>query len=304
MNKLFGLFLLALACWAPNVANAAACFWVGGTGNINDTTKWSNATGGSASTCAAAGGWPNSGADTATFDASSGGGTITRNVNWTVGTLTMNLFTGTLGNSGDTASVDIGNLANTGAGTRTLNLGASTWTVGNTGGGSGWNQNGATNLTFNANTSTVRSIAGVAQNQTVTMNLGTFTYNVVTLQGTAVGGATSMQGSSPTIGTFNIQAPNYLIFSNATNWTVTGSLVFSGGGVNAWTGFATTAPNNSVTLTLSGGGATCNYCSFRDVTAVTNGITATNSIDYGRASNITITPPSLSGGGGGRIIGG
>lgn len=299
-SKLFALALLAGTVLASPTAQAATCFWFGGTGNINDTSKWFAATNGGGGACAAAGGWPNSASDSGTFDGNSGGGTITRNVNWTVGTINVSAFTGTFGNSGDTASVDLLTWTNTGSGVRTVNLGASTWTVGAAGGaGSGWNQTGATNLTFNANTSTVRTVAGVNLNQNISLNLGTFTYNVVTIQAAAVGGALAMNTGNPTIATFNIQAPNYIFINNGNNITVTGSLVFSGGGVNAWTGFATTAPNNSATFTLSGGPATCDYCSFRDMTAVTNAITATNSINYGRATNISITPPSPSGGGSG-----
>jgi hypothetical protein len=299
MNKLFGLFLLALAFLAPASAEAATCFWFGGTNNLNNTGSWFAATGGTGGACAAAGGWPNSTSDTATFDASSGTGTITRNVAWTIGTLNFSTATGgiVLGNSGDTATVDVNTLIANGSGTRTLNLGASTWTT------ASWSVTGATNLTLNANTSTLRSFAAT-QNNFNSMNMGAFTYNVVTLQASAVGGAVGINTGNVTIGTLNIQAPNYIYIQNGNNITVTGSLVFSGGGPNAWTGFATTAPTNSATFTLSGGPATCNYCSFRDITSATNGITATNSIDYGRATNITITPPSASGSCPGRIIGG
>lgn len=60
-------------------------------------SSWFAATNGGGGACTAAGGWPNSSTDNATFDANSGGGTITRNVNWTVGLLNPQAFTGTLG---------------------------------------------------------------------------------------------------------------------------------------------------------------------------------------------------------------
>ncbi len=301
-SKLFALALLAGTVLASPTAQAASCFWFGGTGNINDTSKWFAATNGGGGACAAAGGWPNSASDNATFDGNSGGGTITRNVNWSISTLNVSAFTGTFGNSGDTASVDVLTWTNSGSGVRTVNLGASTWTVGAAGGaGTGWNQNGATNLTFDPNTSTVRTV-GVNANAAVGLNLGSFSYNVVTIKASAVGGGIQANMANPTIATLNIAAPNYIFINNGNNITVTGSLNFSGGGANAWTGFATTAPNNSATFTLSGGPATCDYCSFRDITAVTNAITATNSINYGRATNISITPPSFSGGSGGNSI--
>lgn len=292
------LFILAALAYAAlaGPVEAATCYWVGGTGNIDDVTKWSNASGGSGSTCASVGGWPNASTEIGNFDANSGGGTITRNVNWTIGTLNISAFTGTFGNAGDTASVTVNTFTNNGSGVRTVNLGAGTWSVAVT-----WAQTGATNLTFNPNTSTVQTV-GPAANAAVNFNLGTFNYNIVTLQAAAVGGAIQMTGS-PTMAAWNIQAPNYIRLQNGSNITITGSLTFSGGGSNAWTGMDTAAFANSATLTLRGGAATCNYCSFRDITAATNSITATNSINYGRATNISITPPS-AGSCPGRVIGG
>jgi hypothetical protein len=298
MNKLLGLFLLALAFLAPGVANAAACFWFGGTGNINDTSKWFLATGGTGGACTAAGGWPNSSSDNATFDGASGGGTITRNVAWTVSQLTIGAFTGTFGNTTDSAAVNVTfNFNNSGSGTRTINLGSSTWTVTN------WLVSGATNLTQVPGTSTV-VISGATSGNQSNFNPGTFSLNNVTFAASSVGGAISMNTGNVTFANLTINAPNYIWVNNGANITVSTALTFSGGGPNAWTGFATTAPSNNFTFTLSGGAATCNYCSFRDTTAATNGITATNSIDYGHNTNFTITPPSAGGSCPGRIIGG
>jgi hypothetical protein len=113
MNKLLGLFLLALAFLAPSQASAVTCFFFSSApgGNINDTSKWFLGTGGA---CTASGGWPNFPADTGTF-ASSGGGTTTRNVNWTIGTLNISAFTGTFGNTTDTASVNAIHFTNGGS---------------------------------------------------------------------------------------------------------------------------------------------------------------------------------------------
>lgn len=315
MNKLLGLFLLALACWAPSAADAANCFWVGGTGSINDTTKWSSSSGGSGSTCAAAGGWPNSTSDSATFDASSGGGTITRNVAWTVSTLNIAAFaSGTFGNSGDSAAVQFDTFTNNGSATRTLNLGASTWTCGRSGAQCVWQISGATNLTLNGNTSTLVFNAGGASGTgsgTGLCWLGTnTTYNNIVFNPSNYTNATRTGYNCNTTGTITIAnltigAPNALELQGGANWTITGTLAFSGGTPSgtALTYLYPDAAGSTHTLTLSGGAATCSWCAFRGVTAVTNAITATYSIDLGRNTNISITPPS-GGGGGGRIIGG
>src|SRR5690348_7391780 len=90
-------YLLALAFLVclPLTANAATCFWVGGTGNWNDTTHWSSGTGGAGSTCAATGGFPGNVVDVATLDGLSGGGTVSLNVDISIDTLTISAHTGT-----------------------------------------------------------------------------------------------------------------------------------------------------------------------------------------------------------------
>jgi hypothetical protein len=297
MKKLFGLFLLAVAFFAPSQASAVQCFWFGGTGNINDTTKWFLATNGGGGACNAAGNWPNSTSDNAIFDANSGPGTITRNVNWTISTLNIAAFTGTFGNSGDTATVNLNSFTNNGSGTRTLNLGASTWTCGQSG-ACVWNFTGATNLTLNANTSTIAITSqGGAFNPGATPAP---TYNVVTFNGGVQGTSYTWNGSGATIPTLNINGAAYFFMTNAQSVSVT-NLNFAGGSLTSWIGFGTAASNSQFTFTLANP-ASCSYCMFRNITAATSAITATNAIDNGANTNISFSPPS--GGGGGRIIGG
>lgn len=307
-SKLLGLLLLALAFLAPSAANAANCFWFGGTGNIDDTTKWFAATNGGGGACAAAGGWPNSTADNGTFDANSGGGTITRNVNWTIGTLNIAAFTGTFGNSGDTASVNLNTFTNNGSGTRTINYGASTWTCGVSGTTTcTWTIAGATNLTSNANTSSLvfsGSTAGVSQGVSFGLN---YTYNNVTFlpdNGVANRLGTSINAQNTTFANLTIGAPNWVQFtSSSANWTITGTLAFSGGtpSFSAYTTIINSA-FQTTTLTLSGGAATCDYCVFKGITAATNSITANNSLSGGGLTNITVNP-ATGVGGGNHIIG-
>lgn len=310
MNKLFGILLLALTLLLPGAANAANCFWVGGTGNINDTTKWSSSTGGAGSTCAAAGGWPNSTADNGTFDASSGGGVITRNVAWTIATLNVAAFTGTFGNSGDTATVQLDTFTNNGAGTRTVNLGASTWTCGRPSTTNCiWQVTGATNLTQNANTSSLIFENGGAAGTALCWLGSSFTYNNVTFNPSTTTlinrAGWGCNTTNITFTNLTIGSPNNIQFSAGRTWTVTGTLSFSGGtpANNSLLYMVPDSQTSGFTFALSGGAATCTWCVLFGITATTNAITANNSLDIGRNTNITFNPPS--GGGGGRgVIGG
>jgi len=93
----------------------AARFWVtGGTGNWNSTTNWSATTGGSSGASV-----PGS-ADTATFDASSGSGTITLDISPVIQTLTCTGFTGTLAFGANTISLNSTGTIFTGATTMTV----------------------------------------------------------------------------------------------------------------------------------------------------------------------------------------
>ncbi len=92
--------------------------------------------------------------------------------------------------------------------------------------------------------------------------------------------------------------------TNGNNITVTGSLNFSGG-VQCMDRFRNHCAKQQLHIHAFRWTNDSNYCSFRDTTAVTNAITATNSIDYGHNTNVTpITPPSGGGSCPGRIIGG
>ena len=76
------------------------CFWIGGTGNFSDTSKWSTTSGGAACTCT-----PGA-TDTVTFDASSGAGTATQNnATFTSGAVTMTNSSVTVDGSTNTWNV-------------------------------------------------------------------------------------------------------------------------------------------------------------------------------------------------------
>jgi hypothetical protein len=130
----------------------ASFFWVGGTGTWDNstTTHWSSSSGGGGSA-----GVPGS-ADTVTFDANSGGGTVTPNYDFTVISITMGAFTGILDFSANNNSPTMATFSCTGSGVRTLNMGSGTWTL--TGNAATiWNMTSTTNLTMNKGSSIINA---------------------------------------------------------------------------------------------------------------------------------------------------
>jgi hypothetical protein len=78
----------------------ATRYWVGGTGNWTNTARWSATSGGTGGASV-----PGTG-DTVTFNSSSGGGTATLDASFTVQTLTMTGYTGTLAYGTNTISLN------------------------------------------------------------------------------------------------------------------------------------------------------------------------------------------------------
>jgi hypothetical protein len=297
MNKLFGFFLLALAFLTPSRADAAARFWVGGPGtwDASDTTHWAATSGGAGGQSV-----PTTG-DTVTLDGSSGGGTVTVNTTVTVASITMSAFTGTLDFATNDNNVNLVSFVNGGSATRTLNMGDGTWTITQTT-GIAWNQGGATNLTFNANGSTLVFAGTSATARTASFGTG-YTYNIVTFNANSSGGGWAIAGAN-TYTTLNIAAPNSFAFTASTTYTITNALTFTGSSGSAI--FLSSATfGTSFTLAL-GAASTCSWCAIRDMTNTTNSFTFTNSFDLGKntfTGGGSISPPS-GGSGGGRIIGG
>jgi hypothetical protein len=75
-------------------------YWVGGTGNWSNTARWSATSGGAGGASV-----PGTG-DAVIFDSSSGGGTSTLDSNFTIQTLTMTSYTGTLAYGTNTISLN------------------------------------------------------------------------------------------------------------------------------------------------------------------------------------------------------
>lgn len=184
----------------------AAKFWIGGTGNYSDATHWSTTSGGSNDTTKGVAG------DTVTFDASSGGGTVTFDEAVSVTSITCGAFTGTLDTNGKAVTTS-GAFTISGTGARTVTLGASTVTCGS------WEATTTTNLTFNSNTSTI--VCGASN-----FNGGGKTYNIVSI--TSVGLETFSGSNTFATLTLTGSASITAGFSIGANQTVTGTLTING----------------------------------------------------------------------------
>jgi hypothetical protein len=304
MKKLFGLFLLALACWAPGVAQAAVRCWVGGTGVFSDTAHW-------AAACGGAGGQtvPSTG-DAVTVDNNASGlngGTLTIDQNVTVQTFSWGTAVGTIDNSGNfnfTMSVATNAFFGSGTTARTFLGGTGTYTL--SGAAATWSIATITNLT-NPTTAFASSnivFSGNAASSTNSFLGGGLTYGNVTFNGTAAGGGVLVTGAN-TYAALTIGAPNFVQFPSGNTQTVT-SLVANTGSLSSPILFDSNNVSAQATISDTSGTNTLDGVSFRGM-AFTGGATfvGNNGLDFGRNSGITITPPSGGGGGGGgRIIGG
>lgn len=301
MNKLFGLFLLALA-FLPGGAEAANRFLTCNTTctiTAADTSIWGTSSGGTGASV------PGSG-DDVILDAGTcvGGTTCTATMgsgyNPTWNTFTMSACTASTSgcifdantNANTITLVSNTGYANTGAGTRTLSGG--TWVL--SGSAALWNTNSsatvtnAPNISYTSTSATGKQLVG-----------GGKTYGTVTLA-TPVSTSEFTITNNNTIGTFTVAAPYRILFASSSNQTITTMSDITA--TSSTPVLFNSAGNANVTLT-SANNFTCTWCGFSRFTFTGGGtFTGTNSLDFGSNSGITITPPSGGGGGGGRIIGG
>ncbi|MBR1231972.1 hypothetical protein [Bradyrhizobium sp. AUGA SZCCT0182] len=270
----------------------ASRFWVLGTGawDASDTTHWAASSGGAGGQSV-----PGSG-DTVTFDGSSGGGTVTVNTTVNVTAIGMGAFTGTLDFATNDNNVTLQTFSGTGIGARTLNMGDGTWTI--TGGS--WNNITATNFTLNANGSTLNFTSTAAARITFTGN-ASLTYNNITVGAAGANGYDFLFNLATTVaGTLTITGPRLVTFAGA---TTTIAAINCTGSSSSPVAFSSSTVNSPATISVASGSPAFSWTTFRDITC-SGGATfaATNSLDLGRNSGITITPPSV-GGGGGYVIG-
>lgn len=227
--------------------------------------------------------------DDVTLDGSSGGGTVTVNNTITVQSITFGAFTGTLDFSANNNNVTLVNFSGTGSGTRTLNLGNGTWTL--TGTGNAWNFTTTTNLTFNKNSSVLVFTVTSASNRNFLG--GGLSYNTVTVSANTSGGGFNITGAN-TFTDFNITAPNFVAFPISTTTTITNAFTWAGTS-SANIGIAPGTVGTVATISVASGSPTMSWTGVRELT-FTGGatFTATNSLNLGRNTGITITVPILS----------
>ncbi len=291
IGALFALFVFVVPAFA------ADRFWVGGTGTWDavNTTNWSATSGGAGGASV-----PGSG-DVAIFDEASGGGTVTVNTTVNIQQITMGAFTGTLDFATNDNNVNLSvAFSGTGTGTRTLNMGDGTWTISGTT-GNVWNMTTVTNLTFNANNSTIVLAATSTAGRTFVG--GGLTYRNVTVSEAATIGAIFTISGSNTFNALSLVAPLNLNFANGTTTTINTPFAWTGTAANPIN--VNSASANGVNVTVDGTGAnTMAFAAIRSITFVTTGgvtYNATNSFDLRGNTGITITPP---GSGGNSVIGG
>jgi hypothetical protein len=303
MNKLFGLFLLALAFLAPNAAYAVNCFWVGGTGTWDNSaiTHWAPTTGGAATGCQTSNAAPAAG-DAITFDGSSGGGTVTPNgtiAGIAFGSLTAGQFTGTLAFNTNNPNMSFTGLVSfSGTGTRTIDMGSGTWTfTGN-----------STVFTCATSTGLTPTFQNAPLSFTGNNNFRTFagggrTYGSLTIGNNTPTGSFILTGGN-TFASMTVGSGITIAASNFQDQTITGALTVTGTSTNQ-SGIIGSMDSTTKTTFTVGSASTLTWSGIGNIAKAGAGsITATNSFDLGNNSGVTITAPSAGGGGGRGIIGG
>jgi len=269
----------------------ATCFWVGGTGTWDggtlDVGHWKTASGGSTNIAA-----PGS-ADTATFDANSGGGTVTVASDFNVNTIQSGAFTGTLDFSVNNNSVNISNIFSvSGSGVRTVKFGSSIITVSQIQAGT------ITNLTFDSGTSTVRFF-----NSTTTGGLqspigGGVAHNKFIIGPATTGiGVVLFSGGALTLNTLewnNVNAGAMLQLNSSVNMTMNNSFYWKGSPSRPIGLQVGSTPPGTLTL---GAGKTgvIEWASIYGVTFTGGGtFIAKNCFDGGGNTGITFIAPQSS----------
>lgn len=266
----------------------AARFWVGGTADWTaiNTASWAASTGGAGGQTV-----PGSG-DTVTFDANSGGGTVTVNTTVNVTSITCGAHTGTLDFSANDNNVTVSSFSGTGSGTRTLNLGDGTWTM--TGVGTCWTIATATNLTFNANASVLTFTATSTSARTFAS--AALTYATVSISANSSGGIFNITAGASTFGTLNIAPPQYVVFQSIVTLTITNAFTWTGTSTDQLL-FESSTAGSIAFISTAAGSPTMTWAGVREITFGGGAtFTATNSFNFLRTSGITITVPVVGSG--------
>lgn len=314
--KRFLLSLIGLVFLTAS-ADAAQCFWIGGTGNWDNsnTASWASTTGGTTGTCAATGGIPKNSGDIATFDGNSGGGTVTvcgaASANCPTssglidlgasGQIQSGAFTGTLDFATRNPNVSMGIFICSGSGSgRNYNLGSGTYTI--QAGGTAWNCSTTTGMgTFNAGTSTIVMTFNSTGN-VQTFAGGGLTYNALSLSAITVGNRISITGNN-TFASIAVTAPINIEFNAGNTQTISSAFTFTGTSSNP---IYVTSSSQVTRATINATtGSTLTWGALFGMTFTGSAVNATNSLNFGgnNMNGGSITAPS-AGGSDGRIIGG
>lgn len=267
----------------------AAKFWIGGTGNWDNTNdaNWSTSTGGANNTTHPVAG------DAVTIDGASGAGTITMGaVTIACTSITCGAMGMTLDGSVNNPTVNLtGSFNGSGTGTRTIKLGNGTWTI-TSGAITPWNMGTTTGLTFAANSSTI-SLTPSA-NALNNFAGGGLTYNTLTLNA-GTGSALNISGAN-TFATLNISPTLSVGFPGTTTTTITNAFNWAGTSSNQL-GIQSATMGTTATVSCASGSPTMAWAFVHDVTFSGGAtFTATNSFNGGHNSGITITAPSSGSG--------
>lgn len=302
MNKLFGLFLLALA-FLPGGAEAASRFLTCNTTctiTAADTSIWGTTTGGTGASVPTT-------TDDVILDANTcvGGTTCTATFgsgyNPTWNSITMTACTASTSGcildantNGNTITLTgVNPMANGGSGTRTISGG--TWVLSsNT---ANWNSAASSTVSNAPNI----SFTGTGGTTARRFTGGGKTYGTVSFSGNS--NSLVQFNDSNTFGTLTISAPNRFELATSITLTVTNLTTVSGSSSNQVL-FMTNNGLNGISTISSANDWTCDWCGFFGMTMSGGGtFSATNGFNGGNNTGITITAPS-GGGGGGKIIGG
>ena len=304
MRKLlWGLAALVALAFAPGAAQAAARFavcTVTCTWDAADTSMWSASSGGATGASV-----PGSG-DTVTLDAATCVGgvtcTITVNATITVQSITMGACTASttgciLDFSANDNNVTLSvAFSGTGTGTRTLNMGDGTWTLTATS-GNVWDITTATNLTLNANASSI--VLSATASSTRAMTLGGRTYNNISVSNAAVSTHLIDLAGAGAFTAANLTFTNvaHVRFPAATTITISGALTYNGSSTTQGIMYGTTG----VTTISVAGANTLNWVGVQNITKSGAGsLTVNNGFNLGNNTSVTINIPA----GGSGIIGG
>lgn len=313
MLRSFAFALVALAFAAlTGTAEAATCNWVGGTGTWSTTNgvNWSSSSGGAGGTCAATGGVPKQAGDVATFDALSGGGTVTVDSTMngtTINTITMGAFTGTLDFSVNNPSMTLGGVGITsfnitGTGTRTLKLGSGTFTC-KSQSNLCFSAATITGLTFNGGSATINMTDGGSGNSSaIQLANNTIGFSGVTISASfTVKGLAAQLIASDSFANLTMSGGSVLRTNSGGTYTFSGTVTVTGTLNNPNTIMSDNIGSGLQTTAITvGAGSTFSYAVLANI-VFTGAPVANNSFALGATSGVTVNAPS---GGGGRIIGG